>query len=103
VPNKYTSGNNNSNELENTIRSFISTQKELNKEFIEKFERQDASNEKVDLLTQEVLSFKNLLQQKNHGETIKYVQEAIDKSWKTLKAMEEEETLMLANDKKLKK
>jgi hypothetical protein len=31
------------------------------------------------------------------------VQEAIDKSWKTLKAMEEEETLMLANDKKLKK
>jgi hypothetical protein len=27
VPNEYTSGNNNSNELENTIRSFISTQK----------------------------------------------------------------------------
>jgi uncharacterized coiled-coil DUF342 family protein len=54
VPNKYTSANNNSNELENTIRSFISTYKELNKEFIAKLERQDALNEKLDLLTQEV-------------------------------------------------
>lgn len=99
VPNKYTSGNNNSNELENTIRSFISTQKELNKEFIAKFERQDALNEKVDLLTQEVMSFKNLLQQMNHEETIKYVQEVIDKSWETLNAMEDKETLMLANNK----
>jgi hypothetical protein len=51
VPNKYTSGNNISNELENTMRSFISTQKELNKEFIVKFERFDALNEKVDHLT----------------------------------------------------
>jgi hypothetical protein len=32
VPNKYTSGNNVSNDLENTIRSFISTQKELKTE-----------------------------------------------------------------------
>jgi hypothetical protein len=31
VPNKYTSSNNISNDLENTMRSFISTQKELNK------------------------------------------------------------------------
>jgi hypothetical protein len=31
VPIKYTSGNNISNDLENTMRSFISTQKELNK------------------------------------------------------------------------
>ena len=37
VPNKYVSS-----DLENTIRSFISTQKELNKEFISKFEKQDA-------------------------------------------------------------
>ena len=36
VPNKYTSGNTISNDLENTIRSFIATQKELNKEFISK-------------------------------------------------------------------
>jgi hypothetical protein len=88
APNKYISANNNSSELENTIRSFISTKKELNKEFIEKFERQDSLNEKVDLLTQEVISFKNLLQQKNHEETIKYVQVVIDKSWETLNFIE---------------
>jgi hypothetical protein len=52
VPNKYASGSN-SNELENTIRSFIASQKELNKEFIETFERPpDASIYKVELLTQ---------------------------------------------------
>jgi hypothetical protein len=39
------------NDLENTMRSFISTQKELNKEFLAKFERFDALNEKVDHLT----------------------------------------------------
>jgi hypothetical protein len=81
VPNKQTSGDNNSNDLENTIRSFTSIQKELNKEFKANFETRDALNEKVDLLTQEVMSFKNLIQaQKNHDETIKYVQEVIDKS-----------------------
>ena len=32
VPNKYASSGNVSSDLENTIRSFISTQKELNKE-----------------------------------------------------------------------
>jgi hypothetical protein len=38
VPNTtYASGNNVSNDLESTIRSFIDTQKELNKEFIAKF------------------------------------------------------------------
>ena len=31
-----------SSDLENTIRSFISTQKELNKVFISKFEKQDS-------------------------------------------------------------
>jgi hypothetical protein len=79
VPNKYASGSN-SNELENTIKYFIATQKELNKEFISKFESQDALIDKVELLTQEVVSFKNLLQQKSYEETIKYVQEVIDKS-----------------------
>ena len=37
VPNKYNSGNTISNDLENTIRSFIASQKELNKEFISRF------------------------------------------------------------------
>ena len=55
----------------------------------------------MDLLTQEVLSFKNLLQQKNHEETIKYVQEVIDKSWETLNAMEDKETLMIAYNKQV--
>jgi hypothetical protein len=57
APNKYSSDNN-SNKLETTIRSFISSQKELNKEFVTKFERQDALIDKVELLTQEVISFK---------------------------------------------
>jgi hypothetical protein len=39
VPNKFTTSSNVSSDLENTIRSFISTQKELNKEFISKFEK----------------------------------------------------------------
>jgi hypothetical protein len=51
VPNKYASSGNVSSDLENTIRSFISTQKELNKEFISKFEKQDALFERVDQLT----------------------------------------------------
>jgi hypothetical protein len=38
------------------------------------------------------MSFKNIIQaQKNHEDTIKYVQEVIDKSWETLNMMEEEE------------
>jgi hypothetical protein len=61
----------------------------------------DALIDKVELLTQEVVSFKNILQQKSHEETIKYVQEVIDKSWRTLNAMDEKETLMLANDKEI--
>jgi hypothetical protein len=59
VPNKYISGNNISNDLENPMRSFISTQKELNKKFIAKFERLDALNEKVDHLTREIFTMKN--------------------------------------------
>jgi hypothetical protein len=42
VPNKFTASSNVFSDLENTIRSFISTQKELNKEFISKFEKQDS-------------------------------------------------------------
>ena len=41
VPNKYATSGNVSSDLENTIRSFISTQKELNKEFISKFKKHD--------------------------------------------------------------
>jgi hypothetical protein len=43
------------------MRSFISTQKELNKEFITKFEKLDALNDKVDHLTKEIVAFKNLM------------------------------------------
>jgi hypothetical protein len=57
----------------------------------------------VDLLTQEVISFKNLLQQKNHDETIKNVQEVIEKFWETLNAMEYKETLMIENNKQIEK
>jgi hypothetical protein len=63
----------------------------------------------VDLLTQEVMSFKNLIQaQKKHEETIKYVQKVIEKSWDTLNMMEEREkettmleSSMITNDKQV--
>jgi hypothetical protein len=48
----------------NTMRSFISTQKDLNKEFIAKFERFDALNEKVDNLTRELVTAKNHMSMK---------------------------------------
>jgi hypothetical protein len=54
VPNKFTTSSNLSSDLENTIRFFISTQKELNKEFISQFEKQDALLERVGQLTKEV-------------------------------------------------
>jgi hypothetical protein len=61
---------------------FISTQKELNKEFIGKFEKFDALNDKVDHLTKEIIAFNNHKHaQKSHEETIKYVQHIIDRSW----------------------
>jgi hypothetical protein len=63
VPNKYTIGNNISNDLDNTMRSFISTQKELNKDFFAKFERFYALNEKVDHLTREIVTMKNHMQE----------------------------------------
>jgi hypothetical protein len=47
------------------------------------------------------MSCKNLLQQKNHEETIKYVQEVRDKSWETLNATEDKETLMITNNKQI--
>jgi hypothetical protein len=74
VPNKYTT-------LENTIRSFISTQKELNKEFISKFEKQDSLFERVDQITKELISLINTIIERKHAETIKYCQEIIDSSW----------------------
>jgi ribosomal protein S15P/S13E len=105
VPNNYTSGNNISNDLENTVRSFISCQKELNKEFIAKFERFNAFNEKVDHLTREIATMKNHMQEKKNDESIKYVQDIIDRSWEILHQMEEERKNLLWwwNKKKLRK
>jgi hypothetical protein len=73
------------------MRSFISTQKELNKEFIAKFERFDALNEKVDHLTREIVAIKNHMQEKKNKESIKYVQDIIDRSWEILHQMHKEE------------
>jgi hypothetical protein len=103
VPNKYISGNKISNDLENTMRSCISTQKELNKEFIAKFERFDALNEKVDHLTREIVTMKNHMQEKNNEEYIKYVQDLIDRSWEILYQMEEErkESIMVVEEKEV--
>ena len=40
----------------------------------------------VDRLTKEVTSLKNFVQpQRNHEETIKYVQDIIDSSWETIR------------------
>lgn len=112
VPNKYTSGNAISNDLENTIRSFIASQKELNKEFIAKNEKFDALFDNVDRLTKEVISLKNFVQpQRNHEETIKYVQDVIDKSWETIRKwdasiamnnMQEETTMLMENNETTK-
>ena len=88
VPNKYASSGNVSSDLENTIRSFISTQKELNKEFISKFEKQDALFERVDQLTKEVSSLKSIITAQKHEETIKYCQEVINKSWEHIHEQE---------------
>jgi hypothetical protein len=60
VPNKYGNGNNTSNDLENAIRSFIATQKELNKEFIAKHEKLDALLDNVNHLAKEVTFIKKL-------------------------------------------
>jgi hypothetical protein len=103
VPNKYASGSNIFNDLENTMRSFISTQKKLNKEFIAKFERFVALNEKVDRLNREIVTMKNHMQEKNNEESIKYVQDIIDRSWVILHQMEEEgkESIMVVEEKEV--
>jgi hypothetical protein len=72
------------------MRSFISTQKELNKEFIAKFERFNALKEKVDHLTREIVTMKKHMQEKKNEESIKYVQDIIDRSLEILHQMEEE-------------
>jgi hypothetical protein len=71
--------------------SFISTKKELNKEFIAMFLRIDDLNDKVDHLTKEIVAIKNHMQAQKHKETIKYVQDIIDRSWEALDMMDEEE------------
>jgi hypothetical protein len=77
VPSKYTTSSNVSSDLENTIRSFISTQKELNKEFISKFEKHDILFERVDQLTKEVSSLKNIIisQKERKVEEVKMLSE----------------------------
>jgi ribosomal protein S15P/S13E len=62
------------------MSAFIYSQKEINKEFISKFERFDALNEKVDNLTREIVTIKNHMQAQKHDETIKYVQDIIHRS-----------------------
>jgi hypothetical protein len=103
VPNKFTTSSNVSSDLENTIRSFISTQKELNKEFVSKFEKQEALFERVDQLTKEVTSLKNTIIDQKHEETIKYYQVIIDRSWEHLHEQErvEKETIMIMNERKI--
>jgi hypothetical protein len=85
------------------MRSFISTQKELNKEFISKFERFDALNEKVDHLAREIATMKNHMQEKKNEESIKYVQDIIDRSWEIMHQMEEErkESIMVVEGKEV--
>jgi hypothetical protein len=44
------------------------------------------------MINNKVISVKNIIQtQRLHEETIKYVQDIIDRSWETLNLMEEEE------------
>jgi hypothetical protein len=71
----YASGKNVLNELESTIRSFITTKKEPKNEFIAKFENMDALCEKVDNLAKEFTALKNFVQpQRSHEETMKYLE-----------------------------
>jgi hypothetical protein len=64
-------------------------QMKFNKEFIAKYERIDALNEKVDHLTREIVAIKNHMQDKKNEEPIKYVQDIIDRSWEILHQMKE--------------
>jgi hypothetical protein len=83
--------------------SFISTQKGLNKQFIAKFERFDALNEKVDHLTREIVAIKNHIQEKKNEESIKYVQDIIDRSWEILQQIKdkEKESIMVVEEKEV--
>jgi polyhydroxyalkanoate synthesis regulator phasin len=83
--------------------SFISTQKGLNKEFIAKFERFDTLNEKVDHLTREIVAIKNHIQEKKNEESIKYVQDIIDRSWEILHQIKdkEKESIMVVEEKEV--
>jgi hypothetical protein len=81
----YASGNNISSDLVSTIRSFIATQKELNKGYVAKFKEMDALCERVDNLPKEFTTLKNFVQEKrSHKETMKYCEEVLEKSWEKL-------------------
>jgi hypothetical protein len=70
--------------LESTIRSFIATQKELNKGCVAKFKEMDALCERVDNLAK-FTTLKNFVQEKrSHKETVKYCEEVVEKSWEKL-------------------
>jgi hypothetical protein len=60
---------------------------------------------KVEHLTKEIVAFKNLMHaQKSHEETIKYMQDIIDRSWETLNRMDEEEekeSIMVVEEKQV--
>jgi hypothetical protein len=85
----YASGNNILNDLESTIRSFIATQKELKKDFIANFKKMDVLCEMVDNFTKEFTNFKTFFQpQMSHEETMKYLEEVLDKSLKTVRILE---------------
>jgi hypothetical protein len=71
------------------FRPFIATQKELNKEFIAKFEKMDALCENVDNLAKDFIALKNFVQrQRFHEYTMKYLEEVLEKSWETVKILE---------------
>jgi hypothetical protein len=58
-------------------------------------------NEKVDHLTREIVAIKNHMQDKKNEESIKYVQDIIDRSWEIITKMEEEEkeSIMVVEEK----
>jgi hypothetical protein len=61
-------------------------------------------NEKVDNLTREIVAIKNHMQAQKHEETIKYVQDIIDRSWEALNKMDEEdekESIMVIEEKQV--
>jgi hypothetical protein len=86
----YASGNNISSDFESTIRSFIAIQKYLNKGFTAKFKEMDVLCERVDNLARVFTTLKNIVQRKrSHEDTMKYSEEVLEKSWETVRILED--------------